>query len=284
MSTTIVSFHGSKRQRHSDQRASAARRDAFHRGLRFEALEDRRLLSLGDTVVSILAPDPTAGDVSGGTGTFRVSRTDYTTNNPLVVNLNANGGSAKLGDFSLTGGAVQIVDNLGDIQVTIPATRSFVDVTLTVLGGSQPTEAAILQVEPGSGYDVGNPDDATVNISIAQPLMSVAATDPWAGWPSDTGTFEITRAGASITRPLTVYFDMTGTGYTLSGASGNPATNSVTIAAGSDHVDVTLTVTSAVAATETATMTLQPGTGYAISAAPCDSATISLINENSERH
>jgi len=100
----------------------AARRDAFHRWLRYESLEERCLLSIGDKVVSILATDAAAGDATG-TGTYEISRTGSTTS-PLAVNLYASGSALQGVDYTLSDGA-GAVNN----QVTIPAGQLSVDVT-----------------------------------------------------------------------------------------------------------------------------------------------------------
>jgi hypothetical protein len=281
--------HCNRRQR-LNQRSHADCRETFHRRLLYESLEDRRLLTVGDIVVSIQATDATAGDVNGGTGTFEISRSDSTTNR-LVVNLYANGGSAKLGaDFSLTGGAVTTVDNApGYIQVTIPAGSESADLTLTVLGGSQPTEAAILQVMPGNGtppsnYLVSNVPShcsARVNITISHPdtttpLVSVAATNSNAAEPSTNGEYTITRSGggtSALGSDLAVAFSMTGsatrgTDYNLVTGWGTAQQttltgNTVTIPAGQQSVIVALAVDddSVVEPMETATMAIQSGNG-----------------------
>ena len=279
------SRHHCKRRRPLDQRSQAARREAFQRGLRYETLEDRCLLSagqsgsIGDKVVTIAATDNAAGDVTGGTGTFEISRSG-STSNPLTVNLYASG-SAKPGlDYVLAGGAATTLDDQGDIQVTIAAGSRFVDVTLTALGGSQSTEKAILAVMNGTGYDVGTPDSATVNMTISHPntttpLVSVAASTSPAAEPSTNSQYTITRTGGDQTLPqLTVNFAMSGTAtrgsdYNLvvDGTTLPTGTNSLTFSAGqSSPIVVTLAVLddTTVEQTENAVLTVQSGTGYIV--------------------
>ena len=107
--------------------------------------------------------------------------------------------------------------------------------------------------------------------------------------PSDPGRFEITRNSADYTQPLTVNFDMTastatrGSDYVLSDDAGTiaTATNTVVIPGGQRFVDITLTaINTNLTSTETAILTVDAGTGYGVSAAPANSATVSIINEN----
>ena len=75
----LPSRHHCKRRHQSDQRSQATRREAFHRWLRYEPLEDRCLLSgngsevgsIGDKLVNISAPDATAGEP------WTTARTDH---------------------------------------------------------------------------------------------------------------------------------------------------------------------------------------------------------------
>lgn len=79
-------------------------------------------------------------------------------------------------------------------------------------------------------------------LAPSYPVVSIDATDNTASESGDTGTFTISRRGGDTSRPLTVYFGVTGSAtrgadYTLS--TGNQ--NSVTIPAGSLSTTVTVT-------------------------------------------
>ena len=123
----------------SAQQVQVARRDAFHRGLRYESLEERCLLSGGqsgtmaDKVVTVVATDAVAGDATGGTGTFEISRTGSTTN-PLAVELYASGNAAPGTDYVLSaasGGTIAAVNTAGEegnYQATIAASSDHMDV------------------------------------------------------------------------------------------------------------------------------------------------------------
>ncbi|MFZ1932170.1 MAG: hypothetical protein WAU84_00355 [Thermoguttaceae bacterium] len=115
-------------------------------------------------------------------------------------------------------------------------------------------------------------------------VVTVSAPDSSAAAPLDTGTYHIARTG-SLMSALTVNFStggdaVLGTDYTLS-AGGTPlAGKTVTIAAGQNYVDVTLTaITSSTnTSTETATLTIQTGSGYQIGVS--SSAAISIVENN----
>ncbi|MFZ1932777.1 MAG: hypothetical protein WCB27_19875 [Thermoguttaceae bacterium] len=291
MSSAIVPSHRSRRRQHSDGRAQAARRDAFHRWLRYEPLEDRCLLSaggsdvgsIGDKIVNISAPDPTAGEPLD-TGTFRITRSGSTTN-ALTVNFCMTGDAALSptgigGDYYLEEGTTLLSGN----TVTIDAGQVYVDITLVPYddGQRKPDKTATMILETGSGYEVGTAYEANITlhneITTTLPSIAVEATQPTASdVPLVDGVYRISRpSDADTTSALTVNFQMSGTAvqgtdYTLSytdGTGTHPITSpdSVTIAAGNDYVDVDLTVipSTLVVAPETATLTLMSGSDYAI--------------------
>ena len=263
MSTAVVSSHNSyKHRRHLDQRSQAAKRDAFHRWLRYEPLEDRCLLSgsgsepsyIADpAIVNITAPDHTAGEPSDN-GTYRITRSGNDSSS-LTVNFAVLGDAVRSttgtdGDYCLKKSGTTL---LSSGVVTIDAGKTYVDITLQPYNDGihkSPMTASLL-LETGNGYQVGTSNEASISLTDeivgTLPAATVAATVPSASDPSTPGLFTITRSGTDTTSSITVDFGMTGTAvlgtdYTLRDASSNPLTNSVTIAAGSLSATVTLTV------------------------------------------
>ncbi len=297
MSTAIVpSRNRYKHRRHSDQRSQAARRDAFHRWLRYEPLEDRCLLSaggsevatIGDKIVNISAPDAVAGEPSDN-GTFRITRSNSTTN-PLTVNFYATGDAVR--SLTGTGGDYCLLKDgttlLSGNTVTIDAGQAYVDITLEPYADGQhkPTKTANLILQTGTGYDVGTSYEASITlkdeISGVLPAVTVVASDATAANPSNTGTYTISRPSTDMSAPLTVNF-MTGgdaargTDYTLSVGGTILTSSSVIIPTGQQSVAITLTVVPSVTAepAETATLTVTSGgSGYAIGTPNTASITV----------
>ena len=161
--------------------------------------------------------------------------------------------------------------------VTIDAGQSYVDVTLEVVNDTTPesTETASLTLATGSGYTVGSPGTGNISITddeVVVPAVTVSATDNAAGEPSNNGTYRISRTG-STTSALTVNFTVSGdatrgsTGdYELKKDTTLVSGNTVTIDAGQSYVDVTLEIVNDTTpeSTETASLTLASGTGYAV--------------------
>ena len=137
--------------------------------------------------------------------------------------------------------------------------------------------ALLVDLAPGKGYSVqvsgvGNTSgvalvevydltpDPLATVSV---VASSSATDNRGGPPA---VFRITRAG-SLSQPLTVTFSLSGSAE--AGRDYNAVPNSVTIPAGADSAEVTVTASSA--ATTAATnrdliITITAGSGYALSA------------------
>ena len=190
-------------------------------------------------------------------------------------------------DYTLSDGTNTLTNS-----VTIAAGQSSATITLTVVPSivAEPLETATLTIQGGSGYAIGTPNSASISIANSgTTAVSVLATDATAGEPSDTGTFEISRVGGTdASQPLTVSFQMGGTAtrgsdYVLSTDAGTiaTATNTVVIPGGQSSVDITVTAANDnLMATETAVLILDGGSGYGVAAAPGNSATVSIMNEN----
>ena len=199
-------------------------------------------------------------------GSFIVRRTGSTTN-PLTVNFtwdNAAPNSAVMGsDFTIS-----------PMSVTILANSSSAAIAVTVLDDAtlENTEAVKLNLTPSSDYTIGTPFASISIFDNDTPSVTVsAASDNAAGEsPLDTGTFVITRTGSTAS-DLVINFSMSGSAdsqgayqdYDLT-SNGLTVTSSVTIRAGFASQTITLTPRNDTTCEtpETATLTIQPGTGY----------------------
>jgi hypothetical protein len=251
-----------KHRRSPNQPGQAGRREAFHRWLRYEPLEDRRLLSAGsndalaglfDKIVTVSATDPTAGEPSNN-GSFRITRTG-TTDASLKIYFTLWSSTATRsttgsgGDYCLKKGTTILTDN----SVTIDAGYDYVDVTVAVVDDSvhESTESVKLTLQEGDYYDLGATNTyATVSItdedtgSVTKPVFGIQANAESVSEPSGSTTFTVTRTG-STADSVDVYLSLTGDttatlglDYTL---SVDPDA-AFTFAAGQTSRTITLTV------------------------------------------
>ncbi|NUQ63060.1 MAG: hypothetical protein HUU20_11335, partial [Pirellulales bacterium] len=127
-------------------------------------------------VLTITATDASAAEPSDG-GTYRISRAG-STEAAITVNF-AVSGTATRGagnDYLLKNGTAE----LAGTTISIPAGQSFVDVTLEAIDNTtiESSETAIVTLLAGTGYTVGTPASATVNIADNDaPVVTIAATD-----------------------------------------------------------------------------------------------------------
>ncbi|RPI60495.1 MAG: hypothetical protein EHM48_07140, partial [Planctomycetaceae bacterium] len=205
-----------------------------------------------DSTVSIAATDDSAAEPSS-TGTYTVTRAGSTTND-LTVNYNVTGTATNGTDYSTLSGTV-----------TIPSGQSTATITVTPTNDNtvESTETAILTLASGTGYTVGSPNAATVNIADNDSTVTITATDASAAEPSDTGTFTVTRSGYTGAA-LTVNYNVSGTA--TNGTDYSTLSGTVTIPSGQTTATITVTPTNdnTVESTETAILTLASGTDYTV--------------------
>ncbi len=225
-------------------------------------------------VVTIAAVDPNAAEPADD-GTYRITRVG-STQGSLTVNFGVGGTATRgTGDdyFLRVGGTV-----LTGTSVAIPAGQASVDVVLEVIDdvAVEDSETAVLTLQSGTGYTVGDEDSATVQIEDDNDndaaVVTITATDATAAEPSNNGTYRISRTG-STEAALTVTFTAGGTAtlgtgddYVLKVGTTDVTGTTVTIPAGQSFVDVTLEVLDdfAIEASETAVLALQLAMGYTV--------------------
>lgn len=229
---------------------------------------------IAPATITVLAIDDAAGEPSNN-GVYRISRTGITTS-ALSVNFTVGGDAVRggTGDYVLKKGSTLLDGG----TVTIDAGQAYVDVTLEVVDDTTPedTKTSSLTVATGTNYDVGTANAASITVSDDDAnVVTVSATVATAGEPATNGMYRINRNG-SVDSAITVNFTMsgdavrstTGTGgdYVLKQGATTLVGNSVTIAAGASYVDIEVDVIDDVASesSETATLTLEAGTGYTV--------------------
>lgn len=106
-------------------------------------------------LVSVTASDASASETGPDGGTFTIARTGSTAA-PLVVNVSAGGTASPGADYAALGPTV-----------TIPAASASVTVAVAPVNDTapEPLETVILTVQPGNGYAVGTPANATVTLA-----------------------------------------------------------------------------------------------------------------------
>jgi hypothetical protein len=151
--------------------------------------------------VSITANDPSAAE-SGDAGQFTLTRNGDTTS-ALAITLTRTGSATDATDYA----------TINTVQ-TIPAgqTSLTINVTPTQDTSNEGSETIILTVTGGSGYVVGTPNTATVNLADDdRSTVTLVANDANASETAgNQGQFTVTRS-APTTSTLTVNLTIAGT-------------------------------------------------------------------------
>lgn len=219
--------------------------------------------------ITVSATDSAAGEPGSGlgTGTFTFFRTGATSAG-LTVNFSVGGTATSGSDYASLGSTV-----------TFAAGSSTATKTVSVLDDSvvEAVESVSVTLASGTGYNIGSPSSATVNItSDDPPVITVSATDATAGEPGSgqgTGTFTFSRTGPT-TSSLTVTYTVGGTA--TSGSDYTSIGTSVTFAAGASTATRTVSVIndSVVEANETVVVTLVDAAAYNLGSPSAATVTI----------
>lgn len=208
---------------------------------------------------SIAATDPTATESGATTGTFTVTLSSASSGT-TTVNFIVSGSAASGSDYTAIGTSVDILDGNDTATITVtPIDDALVEANETV----------IVTLTTGSGYDVGSPDNATINItsddsSGSEILASIVATDSLATEGS-TATYTVSLSEVNSTgSPITVNYS--NRGHATSGSDYTALSGSVSIPNGSQTATITLTATddSEIEPYEAVLVELENGTGYSI--------------------
>ncbi|MDX1744588.1 MAG: metallophosphoesterase, partial [Halobacteriales archaeon] len=219
--------------------------------------------------VSVEAVDDTAteGASPADPGVFRLSRPE-----PFDEALTV--------DYSVGGTATGGSDYVGlSGSAEIPFGEGFVDVVVDPLDDAEieGSETVVLTVLDGAGYTAGSPDTATVTILDDEtPTISIASTDDLAiegADPANDAVFTFTRTGPTDQALVVEY--ATG-GDATSGSDYPMLSGSVEIPSGSSSAPVVVSPLDDIYSepSETVTMSVLSGTGYAVGEPSSASATI----------
>ena len=157
---------------------------------------------------------------------------------------------------------------------------------------SEPTETATLTLQPnGTRYNIGASAAATVSITDNDPILVTGLRRTRRlpkPWPEHRLTTALIGSPVPATPPPATRCELfagrrrhAGIGLHADAGGTTLTENTATIAAGQSYVDVTLAVIDDTVSepTETATLTLQSGTGYVVGVA--SSAAISIADNDS---
>jgi hypothetical protein len=226
----------------------------------------------GDVRLSVSATDSSAAEAGSATGTFTITRSG-STGGAILVRYAVGGTAAAGSDYQALSGTV-----------TIARSATTATVTVTPLDDSQVegSETVVLTLTPDDCYGVGTSSSATVTIADndtgpALPSVTVSATDASAAEPSNTGTFTVSRTGAT-TASLTVAFAVGGTATAGSDYAALPG--SVTIPAGADSAAITVTPRDDTAAegSETVILTVSSSSSYTVGTP--SGATVTIADDD----
>ncbi len=225
---------------------------------------------------TVAATDSAAGESPLNIGKFKISlATTNTTGTAMIINYALSGTATAGVDYTGLSGSVSIAN--GQISKTI---------TLTPINDTEvePTETAILTLSAGTGYSVGSPSSATINITSEDvaanlPSVSIVASDASAAEnPLDTGAFSIVLSEANAGSPITVNFSISGTA--ASGVDYTSFSGNITFANGQQNQTITITPIddTEIETSETVTLNLTSGTGYTLGTP--SSATVNIESDD----
>lgn len=175
-----------------------------------------------DSISVSVAASGTPGETGPAAGTYTFTASQNVPSD-TTVNFQMSGTAATTGDYNLTsGGTLNYTAPNGTI--VIASGTNSITVTLTPVDDAlvEGTETAILTVQSGTGYTVGTPSSATMNIADndAPPAAGSMSTSP-SNPGSQTATPGSTRTG--------LVFRITetggGTAFTVTSATVTIATN-----------------------------------------------------------
>ncbi len=199
----------------------------------------------------------------GGAGTVVLSRTDTTTGQSVNFSF---GGTASSTDYAQP---FMAYFDVGESSITITLYASDDS-------ESEATETITFNLGSGSGYTVGTPASATINIfdNDAQVVSVAKIADAAEGGAN--GTLQFTRTG-DLSSSLTANFTVGGTA--TSGTDYTSLGTTVTFAANSAIANVTVAVTpdAIYDPDETVTATVTSGTGYSVGGT--SSATVNITDD-----
>ncbi len=227
-------------------------------------------------VVSIIASDPQATE-GEDQGEFLVSLDRPAGPSGLTVRYEISGSASPgaSGDYQPL--AQQVTIPAGETSARLPVT-AFNDVE------TEDSESVVVRLLAGDGYQpAAQQNEATVTIAdtaLAVPLVTVIAADSNAAESGSSGAFVLRLSEPAPDGGLQVAFTLSGSATAGNGGDYVGVASPATIAAGAiDTVVIIEPVDDQTGeVTETVTLTLQSGTGYAVGAAA--NATLFILDND----
>jgi gliding motility-associated-like protein len=184
-------------------------------------------------IATITATDPDAAENPLNSGSFTVGlNTTNSTGSPMVINYNVSGTATPDSDYIAFGSTVSIGNGQESASITVtPINDTEVEAGL---------ETVIVTLASGSGYTVGAPNNATVNID-SEDRAGLSIDDVLVNEGDGTATFTVTLngnvpLGATVTYSTANNTATAGTDYaantgilTFSGSSGETETVTINI-------------------------------------------------------
>jgi hypothetical protein len=200
--------------------------------------------------VTITSSDPNASEAGPDPATFTITRTDGDTSSDLTVNYTVSGTAVSGSDYNSIGNSATIAASFATVTITVTPIADGID---------ESTETVIITLETGSGYTIGAPDNATVNITDDSFTPNVQFTASSQSGTEDVGAMTITAQLSAVSGlDVTLPFTLSGTAvnnddYTITASP-------LTIAAGTITATITVTVVDDTADEDDETIVISMGT------------------------
>ncbi|ELR99784.1 S-layer family protein [Gloeocapsa sp. PCC 73106] len=230
---------------------------------------------------------PTSVTENGSDNLVYTFRRTGNTNNPLNVNVGVSGTATFNTDYTLTGGN-SFNANGGRVNFNAGSATATVTIDPTQDGIIEPNETVQLNVNPGTGYNLGTPVSASGTIvdggggsTNPSVIVSVSPTSVNENGPANL-VYTFTRTTNTGTALNNVNFDVGGEAifnddYTVTGAASfNATTGTVNFRPRATTVRVTVNPRgdATVEPNETVLLTVTSGSGYAVGNPNAASGTI----------
>ncbi len=206
----------------------------------FQTYEDYDLDSLAETtlqilepaptkpVISIVATDPIAADVTGDSGMLLLTRFGRV-DQAVTIQLSAGGTATPEADYVALPASVTMA--AGQTTMLLPV-KVVQDLYL------EGNETVQITIKPDAAYSIGTASATVTLLNNNPPTLTIEATDPIASETGlATGTVVVTRVG-DITRELTVNYLVSGSA--TAGVDYRALPGRVTIPAGQPSVTITV--------------------------------------------
>jgi acetyl esterase/lipase len=228
--------------------------------------------------VTVSASDANAAEPNDG-GAWTLTRSGTTTA-ALTINFTTSGTATRTTDYTVDAPPT-------GTTLTFPANQATLVVPLTVVDDTEleSSETAIFTIGTGSGYSVGSPSSATVNLAdndtpaTGPGVVTLSSTDLIASEAAgNTASIVFTRTGATTNAlPLSLRIS----GDATNGTDAATVPTSLVIDAGQSTATLTITPTddSLIEGAETLAVSLLPGANYTLGSVTTLGAIIT-DNEN----